>query len=54
MVLFFKTPEQQIIAVDVMHELSAREVEKLSWLFGRRSCLPRPVSTVGLSVPVKR
>lgn len=33
MVLFFKTPEQQIIAVDVMHELSAREVEKLSWLF---------------------
>ena len=27
MVLFFKTPEQQIIAVDVMHELSAREVE---------------------------
>ena len=53
MVLFFKTPEQQIIAVDVMHELSAREVEKLSWLFGRAQ-LPRPVSTVGLSVPVKR
>ena len=39
MVLFFKTPEQQIIAVDVMHELSAREVEKLSWLFGRAQLL---------------
>ena len=39
MVLFFKTPEQQIIAVDVTHELSAPEVEKLSWLFGRAQLL---------------
>ena len=39
MVLFFKTPEQQIVAVDVTHELSAPEVEKLSWLFGRAQLL---------------
>lgn len=34
MVLFFKNPEQHIIAVDVTHQLSATEVEKLNWLFG--------------------
>ncbi|MBQ8424116.1 MAG: phosphoribosylformylglycinamidine synthase [Coprobacter sp.] len=34
MVLFFKNPEQHIIAVDVTRQLSATEVEKLNWLFG--------------------
>ncbi len=34
MVLFFKTPEQHIIAVDASRRFSAAETEKLNWLFG--------------------
>ncbi len=34
MVIFFKNPEQHIIAVDVAHQLTTQDVEKLNWLFG--------------------
>ena len=35
MVLFFKTPARNVIAVDADHNLSSRETEKLCWLFSQ-------------------
>lgn len=34
MILFFKTPQQSLIATDVDHQLSKDEINELSWLYG--------------------
>ena len=34
MILFFKTPQQSIIATQTDHELTADEVKELCWLYG--------------------
>ena len=34
MILFFKTPQQSVIATQVDHQLSADEVKELCWLYG--------------------
>ena len=34
MILFFKTPQRSVIAVEADHQMTAEEVEKLCWLFG--------------------
>ena len=34
MILFFKTPQRSVIAVEADHQLTAEEVQKLCWLFG--------------------
>lgn len=34
MILFFKTPQQSVIATDVDHQLSKDEINELSWLYG--------------------
>ena len=39
MILFFKTPEQSVIAVNSAHTLSIEEVKKLSWLFSNATPL---------------
>ena len=39
MVLFFKTPSRNVIAVDTDHTLSSHETEKLSWLFSEAEVL---------------
>ena len=39
MILFFKTPSESIIATEFDHAPSAKEVEKLNWLYGDAVCL---------------
>ncbi|MDO5571166.1 MAG: phosphoribosylformylglycinamidine synthase [Bacteroidales bacterium] len=39
MILFFKTPEKNVIAVNADHILSSNEIEKLSWLFSNATPL---------------
>ena len=34
MILFFRTPQQSVIAVEIDHTPNQREAEELSWLFG--------------------
>ena len=34
MILFFRTPQQSVIAVESDHSLNPKEAEELSWLFG--------------------
>ena len=34
MILFFKTPQQSVIATEVDHQLSNDEVNELCWLYG--------------------
>ena len=34
MILFFKTPQQSIIATQVDHQLNPNEVKELCWLYG--------------------
>ena len=34
MILFFKTPQQSIIATQVDHQLKEDEVKELCWLYG--------------------
>lgn len=34
MILFFKTPQQSVIATEVDHQLTQEEVKELSWLYG--------------------
>ena len=34
MILFFKTPQQSIIATEVDHQLSQKETDELNWLYG--------------------
>ena len=37
MILFFKTPSQNIIATEVDHKLSQDETNELCWLYGNAS-----------------
>ena len=39
MVTFFKTPENKVIAVKTAESVSAADIEKLNWLFGKSECL---------------
>lgn len=39
MVTFFKTPENKVIAVKTNEAISAADIEKLNWLFGKSECL---------------
>ena len=39
MILFFKTPQQSVIATQVDHQLTQDEVQKLCWLFGEATPL---------------
>ena len=34
MILFFRTPQQSVIAVESDHTPNQKETEELSWLFG--------------------
>ena len=34
MILFFRTPSQNVVAVDANHDLSQEDIKKLCWLFG--------------------
>ena len=34
MILFFKTPQQSVIATEVDHQLNPDEVKELCWLYG--------------------
>ena len=34
MILFFRTPQQSVIATDVDHQLNQDEIKELCWLFG--------------------
>ena len=34
MILFFKTPQQSVIATEVDHQLSEQEIKELCWLYG--------------------
>ena len=34
MILFFKTPQQSVIATEVDHQLSEQEINELNWLYG--------------------
>ena len=39
MILFFKTPQQSVIATQVDHTLSTEEVQELCWLYGEAQLL---------------
>ena len=39
MILFFKTPQQSVIATDVDHQLNEQEVKELCWLYGEAELL---------------
>ncbi len=41
MILFFKTPKENIIATEIDHQPTAAEVSALSWLYGDAQCLPQ-------------
>ena len=34
MILFFRTPNQNVIATDTQKELNAEDIQKLCWLYG--------------------
>ena len=34
MILFFRTPNQNVIATEVKQTLSAEDIQKLCWLYG--------------------
>ncbi len=34
MILFFKTPQQSVIATEVGHQLNSQDIDKLCWLYG--------------------
>ena len=34
MILFFKTPQQSVIATEVDHQLNQQEIDELCWLYG--------------------
>ena len=45
MILFFKTPQQSVIATQADHTLNESEVQELSWLYrnnGRPLCWSTP------------
>ncbi len=37
MILFFRTPSQNVIAVEANHDFSSDDIKKLNWLFGEAS-----------------
>ena len=39
MIIFFRTPEQSVIATDVNHQPTAEELDKLCWLYGEATAL---------------
>ena len=39
MILFFKTPQENVIAAEINHQPSQDEVNELCWLFGDAECL---------------
>lgn len=39
MILFFKTPKENIIATEIDHKPSAEETKALCWLYGDASLL---------------
>ena len=39
MILFFKTPQESVIATEVNHQLSEQEVKELCWLYGEAKLL---------------
>ena len=39
MIIFFRTPEQSVIATDVNHQPTAEELNKLCWLYGEATAL---------------
>ena len=39
MILFFKTPQQSVIATQVDHPLAQDEVQRLCWLYGEATPL---------------
>ena len=39
MILFFKTPQMSVIAVEADHQMTADEVQKLCWLFGEAALM---------------
>ena len=39
MILFFKTPQQSVIATEVDHQLNEQEVKELCWLYGEAELL---------------
>lgn len=42
MILFFKTPQETIIATEMDHQPSQEETNKLCWLFGGAECIDTP------------
>lgn len=42
MILFFKTPQETIIATEMDHQPSQDEANKLCWLFGGAECIDTP------------
>ncbi|MFR2732312.1 phosphoribosylformylglycinamidine synthase [Hoylesella buccalis] len=42
MILFFKTPQETIIATEMDHQPSQEETSKLCWLFGGAECIDTP------------
>ena len=45
MILFFKTPQQSVIATEADHTLSEQEVKELSWLYGEAELLANETLT---------
>ena len=43
MILYFKTTLNSVIATEVLHELSAEDVQKLSWLYGNAQLVNLPM-----------
>ena len=43
MILYFKTTLNSVIATEVLHELSADDVQKLSWLYGNAQLVNLPI-----------
>ena len=45
MILFFKTPQQSVIATQTDHQLDEQEVKELCWLYGEATLLSDPMLT---------
>ena len=39
MILFFETPQKNIIATEINHQPCQEDIDKLCWLFGQATCL---------------
>ena len=42
MILFFKTPQENVIATEVDHQLSQDEIKELCWLYGDATLMDSP------------